>query len=223
MGSARQGCCSRDPDSISSSHQHCHLPVVIKWCLNWIQKSHCEQPTWQGGRLWELEGPQRLPLPGPWSPWEPWTPWAPRVRAPDFPPEAWSPLRSLPGTLGPAPQPHEAREHGSSRARTARAQTLLALLPATGRAPSISSSTVGTTTTGGPGASAAAWAYYWQVRFLVCRCRKDGWNPQLPSQPETSLGETEKLDSHFSLARNSWMRGGGGRLLGRPDLAASMV
>lgn len=46
---------SRDPDSISSNHQHCHLPGVIKWYLNWIQKSHCKQPTWWGGRLWELE------------------------------------------------------------------------------------------------------------------------------------------------------------------------
>lgn len=39
---------SRDPDSISSHHQHCHLLVVIKWYLNWIQKSHCRQPAWQG-------------------------------------------------------------------------------------------------------------------------------------------------------------------------------
>lgn len=46
---------SRDPDSISSNRQHCHLPGVIKWYLNWIQKSHCKQPTWWGGRLWELE------------------------------------------------------------------------------------------------------------------------------------------------------------------------
>ena len=185
------------------------------------------QQSWRG-----LRG---CPPPGPRSPWEPWTPWAPRARAPDFPPDARSPLRSLPGTLGPAPQPHEGQEHRSSRARTARAQTLLPLLPAAGRAPAISSSTAGTTaspsvwscvsaaTTSGPGGSAAAWASYWQVRFLVCRCRKDGWNPQLPSQPETSLRGTEKLDSHYSLSRNSWMGGRGGSLLGRPDLATSMV
>lgn len=56
MGSAGQGNgspsaappVSGDPDSISSNHQHCHLPVVIKWYLNRIQKSHCKQPMWQG-------------------------------------------------------------------------------------------------------------------------------------------------------------------------------
>ncbi|KAB0406591.1 hypothetical protein E2I00_010401 [Balaenoptera physalus] len=98
--------------------------------------------------------------------------------------------------------PHEGQEHRSSRARTARAQTLLPLLPAAGRAPAISSSTVGTT------ASPSVWS-------CVSAATTGG--------PETSLGGTEKLESHYSLSRNSWIGGGGGSLLGRPDLATSMV
>ena len=77
MGSARQGNgspsaappVSRDPDSISSNHQHCRLPVVIKWYLNQIQKSHHKQPTWQGAgagqRSWTGLRGGRVPLGAP--------------------------------------------------------------------------------------------------------------------------------------------------------------
>lgn len=64
-GSAAAHCpphVSRDPDSISSNHQHYHLLEVIKWCLNSIQKSHRQQPSAGAAQISDgLEGSRGCP------------------------------------------------------------------------------------------------------------------------------------------------------------------